>query len=226
MALTTYVDSYCAVADVQRELKQRTISASSTVTTTDVETYIKRRFHLINGMLVKAGYVVPVTQGGVATLTPGTQLESAEAAVVDQAVITLQDSDGSLTGKVQQGDVAVFDSQSQVYVITGDSLAGDNEITVNITPGLLATVALGEDVTYTSVQTPTEILEQFNAVGAALDTVKAGFSGANAKTPQQAEDLKKVWDMFFDGIKDGEIDLVGAERNQFAAPRGTVRIGR
>ena len=226
MALTLYVDSYCAEADVERLMKQRNIGASTVFTSTDLETVVKRRFQQINSRLAKAGYVVPVTQG-IATLTAGATLQANAAYSIDANVVTLKDSGGSLTGKVVRGDTVVFNSHSQVYVV-GDMeiFTGSNLITFTIIPGLVAAVAESEAVTHTSIANAKDTLLNLNALGAAVDAIRSMAQGANADPPASYTMLRDEYNEILEALGDGTTPLLGIAKHEDVAPPGTVRIGR
>ena len=226
MALTLYVDSYCVETDVERLMKQRSISASSLLTTDDLEVLIKRRFQQINSRLAKAGYIVPITQG-ITTLTIGSQLQANAAYAVDANVVTFKDSGGSLTGKVNRGDTVVFASDSQVYVITDSEIwATGTLITVSFQPGLRVAVTEDQNVTYTSIANAKDTLLNLNALGAAVDALRSMAQSANADPPASYTMLRDEYMETLEAIGDGTTPLLGAPKNDDVAPPGTVRIGR
>ncbi len=53
-------DHYCSIADVQRLCREVEVSATSTVTTTDVEAFINWSAQQIDSVLATLGYTVPV----------------------------------------------------------------------------------------------------------------------------------------------------------------------
>ena len=61
MAIDLGTDGYCELEDVQSLHQQRTFAASgSKPTESEVEAWITRGFHLVNGTLTAIGYSTPV----------------------------------------------------------------------------------------------------------------------------------------------------------------------
>jgi len=60
VAIDLGTDGYCEASDVQALHQQRTFSASTKPTTTQVENFITKGFHRINGVLDAIGYTIPV----------------------------------------------------------------------------------------------------------------------------------------------------------------------
>ena len=60
MAIVLGTNGYCEVSDVQALHQQRTFSATTKPTTTQVEEFITQGFHNTNGVLDAIGYTIPV----------------------------------------------------------------------------------------------------------------------------------------------------------------------
>ena len=225
MALVQWVDSYCTVADVQRKMKLRNIGDASTVTTLDVEYFVKFRFSEINAALDRAGYLTPVTQG-VDTLEIGTQLQVNAAIAVDGTSVVLKDSGGSLTGYAKSGDTLIFTGDSQVYVVTARNTASGNLLLVGFRPQLIQALTEDQVVTWAAVDNAQDTLIELNAIGAAADALDSGFSAGGATKAPQAEALSKRFEMLLEKIEKGNIVLIGAERREATSVSGTMRVGR
>lgn len=83
------------------------------------------------------------------------------AAVGDTTIVVNNTDDGSpATGSLKAGDIIKFANHDKVYMLVSDAtLDGSSDVTLNIFPGLVETVANGQAVTYNDVPVKVHFVE-------------------------------------------------------------------
>lgn len=228
MTISLGLDGYCQLADVQRLLKQRTISASSVPSSDDVEDFIKLVFAEINPVLARRGYRVPVVDQGNHLIIGGAgTLKVDTAALQSGEWVILTPTTGSLAGFVRKGDAVKFAGHTQAYVaIDEDEARDDDTVTFYNSPILVEDVAADEAVTYHPQDSASEFLRQLNALGAAAIAEASVYSTGATGPSQQSSLLEARYKRLLDSLEKGRRSLLGAYVDTSANRAGVVRVVR
>lgn len=113
------------------------------------------------------------------TLTNGTAktADTATALVGGETTILLEDT--TLTGTLVKGDVFSISGKDGYYVVTADTVASGNQISVNISPAIRESVTVGTAVNFVADHENSGILLQEEAFVFATAPLVPSFTGGN-----------------------------------------------
>ena len=219
MAITIPVDGYCEASDVQALSSLWSFSATSTPTTTQVETWIKQIKAEIDAMLFRIGYLTPVVITREQLITTGSLVTRTAHQINDT---TLELSATTMDGAVLAGDVFLITGDNQYYqAIDSIEIAeGDEQVDVHIWPPLRTAPAAGVAVTYSFLDQPENFLKNLNALGVAARVEDTAIVGSNIES-ESARTFRAQYQDAWDRMEKGKAVLIGARR----VSRGSIGYG-